>query len=386
MTSQVISSPVAAMSTPQVFSYDRWMESQGVPVYKGFFIEDCRTIEVGWWPLQERHVAFIQLEGMQGVNETRVTEVPPGATTPPFKLGFDEVVYVLQGTGLTSIWRTQDGKDKRTFEWSPHGMFVLARNYWHQFSNTRGDTPVRLLHYNFLPVAMSINPSPNYHFNNPYEEPEPATADLYGEAKAVRVVEGETDRDPFLWFGNFFPNLNLWDKLSPYQWRGAGGHHLAFQFPNCEMHGHMSVFEPRLYKKAHRHGPGVAITIPAGEGYSIMWPEGQEKVVVPWHEGSLFTPPGRWFHQHFNVGTTGARYLALSPLRQIGGRTERVINPLIDQIEYAREEPWVRQKFEEELAKKGTTSVMPEECYKDPNYQWSFKKTYAEVTATSTLS
>ena len=240
MTSQVISSPVAAHAGhSQVFSYDRWMESQGVPVYKGFFIEDTRTIEVGWWPLQERHVAFIQLEGMQGVNETRVTEVPPGETTPPFRLGLDEVVYVLKGTGLTSIWRTPDGRDKRTFEWSPHSMFVLARNYWHQFSNTRGDTPVRLLHYNFLPVAMSINPSPNYFFNNPYQEPEPVQGDLYGEAKAVRVVDGPTDKDPFLWFGNFFPNLNAWDKLSQYQWRGAGGHHLAFQFPDCEMHGHM---------------------------------------------------------------------------------------------------------------------------------------------------
>ena len=45
-------------------------------------------------------------------------------------------------------------------------MFTIPRNYWHQFSNTRGDTPVRLLHYNFMPVAMSLNASPNFFFNN----------------------------------------------------------------------------------------------------------------------------------------------------------------------------------------------------------------------------
>ena len=36
----------------------------------------------------------------------------------------------------------------------------------------------------------------------------------------------------------------------------------------------MSVFDARLYKKAHRHGPGRVIVIPVGEGYSIPNPIG----------------------------------------------------------------------------------------------------------------
>ena len=45
----------------------------------------------------------------------------------------------------------------------------------------------------------------------------------------------------------------------------------------------MSVFPSKTYKKAHRHGPGFMIVIPGGEGYSVMWREGQEdnKVVIP---------------------------------------------------------------------------------------------------------
>ena len=31
------------------FIYDRWMESQNVPIHRGYFIEDLRTIEVGPW-------------------------------------------------------------------------------------------------------------------------------------------------------------------------------------------------------------------------------------------------------------------------------------------------------------------------------------------------
>ena len=34
------------------------------------------------------------------------------------------------------------------------------------------------------------------------------------------------------------------------------------------------------------------------------------------------------------------------------------------------QDPWIRQKFEEELAKRGLTSLMPDGAYTDPDYQW----------------
>ena len=51
------------------FIYDRWMESRGVPVHRGYFIEDLRTIEVGPWAERECNAAFIQLKGQEGVSE-----------------------------------------------------------------------------------------------------------------------------------------------------------------------------------------------------------------------------------------------------------------------------------------------------------------------------
>jgi gentisate 1,2-dioxygenase len=121
----------------------------------------------------------------------------------------------------------------------------------------------------------------------------------------------------------------------------------------------------RTYKKAHRHGPGFSIVIPAGEGYSIMWEGDKEKVVIPWHEASLFVPPNRWFHQHFNVGAVPARYLALHPPPLLARMPEKVGDRARDQIEYPDEEPWIRQKFEEEMTKRELTSLMPEQAYKD---------------------
>jgi gentisate 1,2-dioxygenase len=313
---------------------------------------------------------------MQGVCEARVTEIPPGKTLPPVKLAIDEAVYVLQGRGLTTVWR-KPGAPKKTFEWQTRSLFLAPNNHFHQFSNTQGDRPVRLLHCNYLPIAMSAVQDPAFFFNNPYEAPELLAGrgeDFFAEAKAVQgQIGSESVGARAFWYGNFFPDMRAWDKLYHFKGRGAGGHVVWVQFPNSENWAHMSVFPSRTYKKAHRHGPGVIIVIPAGEGYSIMWPEGQEKVVIPWHEGSVFVPPNRWFHQHFNVGSSPGRYLALHAPRSMRNMAERVEDRARDQIEYPEEDSAVRQRFEAELKKRSLTSIMPEEAYRNRAFEWKYE-------------
>ena len=171
-----------------VYTYDAWMQSVGIPIHTGFFISDLRTLELGWWKERGCHAAFIQLMGQEGIIEARVSEIPPGESLPPFKLSVDEVVYVVEGRGLTSVWGAGDSR-RQTVEWQKHSIFLLERNRFHQFSNTRGDLPVRLLHYNYLPLAMSTIPDPAFFFNNPYDAPEVEGREFYSEAKAVPRAE-----------------------------------------------------------------------------------------------------------------------------------------------------------------------------------------------------
>ena len=352
-------------------AYDEWVDSLEVPVHTGYYVEDIRTVEVGWWPERQCSAAILKLAGQEGVTEVRVTEIPAGKTTAPVHMALDELVYVADGRGLTSI--SVGGRPSKTFEWQKHSLFLLPRNHTYELSNTQGDRPVRLLHYNSLPMAMQLLPDPEFFFRDHGADPNLLYGGggdaFYSEAK---VVKGASDvRGGAFWVGNFFPDMRAWDNLVPFKGRGAGGHVVWIRYPNAPLWNHMSVFGSRTYKKGHRHGPGTLIVIPTGEGYSYMWPEGGEKVHIPWHEASVFVPPNRWFHQHFNVSDHDDRYLAFHAPRG-GGGNERVEDRARDQIEYPDEDPIIRETFERELGKRSLTSIMPDQAYRDHNYEWEY--------------
>lgn len=364
----------SATAWERVSPYETWIESLGVPIYKGYYVEDLRSLELGRWEERDCSAAFLQLAGQEGVSGVYVTEIAPGKTLPPFRTVLDEAIYVLQGRGITTVWGEQ--RSERIFEWQSHSMFLIPGSYYWQLSNLQGNQVVRLLHCNYLPLAMSALPNPDFFFRHPLTDFSRLSAnekgDLYSEAKVEWIPDAGPSGGRNVWVGNFFPDMRAWDRLDPFKGRGAGGRVVWVGFPGSPLSAHMSVFPARSYKKAHRHGPGYVIVIPAGEGYSIMWPERGEKVLIPWHEASLFVPPNRWFHQHFNTSATSARYLAFHPPRGFSGISERVEDRTRDQIEYPDEDSMIRTRFENELAKKGLTSLMPDQAYRDRDFEWSY--------------
>jgi hypothetical protein len=356
--------------------YDRWLETLDIPIYRDYFIEDLRTLPLGPWDERECNAAMLVLAGQEGVTEARVTEIPPGASTKPLKFSLDEMVYVLEGRGLTTVWSADDTQQK-SFEWQQYSLFLLPRNHRCQLSNAQGHQVCRLLHLNALPLAMSVIPEAEHFFDNPNARPDydlfaMGAEDYYSEAK----LSNHGGTRGALWVGNFFPDLRAWDKLRPMRGRGAGGMGASLVIPHTYFRVGLPTMPVGTYKKAHWHGPGIVIVVPGGsEGFSFMWPEGEEKHLIHWSEGSAFVPPNRWWHQHFNAGGAPARYLTLHPPRHPmfgGGRRgkEAVNEP---DIEYVDEDPVIRQTFEAELAKRGVKSLMPEAAYRDRNFEWEYK-------------
>ena len=366
------SSAAVGQGWDRVAPYDQWIASLELPIHTGYFVDDVRTVELGWWEDRKCNAAILKMTGQEGVSEVRVSEVPAGKSTAPVYMTLDEIVYVADGRGLTTI--TSPTGVTKSFEWQKHSLFILPRHHTHQFSSTQGDRPARLLHYNSLPMAMALLPDPDFFFSAKFNDEKRLQGqdgeEFYSEAKVI-TSDREDARGAY-WVGNFFPDMRVWDNLIPFRGRGAGGHVVWVRYPGSPLWNHMSVFPAQSYKKAHRHGPGTLIVIPAGEGFSYMWPEGEEKVHIPWHEASVFVPPNRWFHQHFNVTGTSARYLAFHAPRGVQGNTERVTDPSRDQIEYPNEDPLVRRTFEGELAKRGLTSQMPEQAYQELSFEWAY--------------
>src|SRR5437879_2938348 len=93
-------------------AYERWIEAQGIPIHRGYHVSDLRTIELGWWKERQCNGAFIVLAGQEEVSEARVTEIPAGKTLPPLKFAMDEIVYVVDGRGLTTVWGEEGGAKK----------------------------------------------------------------------------------------------------------------------------------------------------------------------------------------------------------------------------------------------------------------------------------
>ncbi len=346
--------------------YESWIQSLGVPVHRGYYIEDLREIPVGRWDQMGCNAAFVVLEGNKDLMETRVTEISPGSTMPPLKFSLDDIIYVLSGRGLTTLWDAAGGP-RKSFEWGPHSLFFIPRNFTYRLANAQGHQPARLFHYNYLPMAMSIIPEPEYFFNNPALQPSMDRSggedhDVYSEVKFVPGMRGGRGR----WVASFFPDLMAWDKVNEGAGYGAIPT-LSYQLPNItSLRVGGRVLPSGTYKPAHYHGSGAVILIPGGEGFSLMWPvfQEQEKMIVHWREGSCFGPPNLWYHQHFNVGPAATRYLTLHPARHI--------EPDYDgsTIPYPDEDPWVRQTFEAELAKRGLNSQMPPEIYTDGAFVW----------------
>ena len=347
------------MIVEDITTHQSYIESQGIPIIRDFSIPNLKDIEVKPWERMGVSGAFVVLEGTEEVNDAYVLEIPPGGNTLLEHHMFEEIAYVLSGRGAAVIWNREAAK--RTFEWQEGSLFAIPLNAWHQFFNIHGSEEARLFIVSSAPMAMNFYRSIDFAFNDSYI----FTERFDGRENFFRT-EGEA-LPGRTWKTNFVPDVRSF-PLVEWASRGAGGISRRFDFAGANSWAHISQFPVATYKKAHRHGPGANVVIITGEGYSLLWPAGKERerVKVDWKPGSLLVPPNMFFHQHFNVGATPARYLAIHKPK-LAAYQPRTYVSVIDrdikkgggQIEYADEDPAIRALFMSELAKRGVEMRMP---------------------------
>lgn len=336
-------------------TYQRWVESEGIPIIRDFYIQDIRKVPLKPWERKGGLGVYLNLIGTGEANDAYICEIPPGKSLKPQRHLFEEMIYVVQGRGATAVWL--EGKKKQTFEWQPGSLFSPPLNSWHQHFNGSGSEPVRYLAVTSAPVVINLFHNPDFIFRNSFEFTDRFSGeDDYFSGKG-KSYPGR------VWDTNFVPDVKAM-ALQEWRERGAGGKNVMLELAENSMAAHISEFPVGTYKKAHRHGPGAHVVILGGKGYSLLWPEGSPIQRYDWQEGSVIVPPENWFHQHFNNGSSPARYLALRwgskkfrGLRKAYGVDESIKSGG-DQIEYEDEEPKIHQEFEASLAKAGVSCRM----------------------------
>jgi quercetin dioxygenase-like cupin family protein len=340
------------------YFYQEWLSSQGIPVIESYFVEDVYSLELEPWESKGGKGAMLNLVGTGESNDAYVCEIAPGKNLKPERHMYEELIYILRGSGATTVWT--DGSSKQTFEWQEGSLFAPPLNAWHEMHNGQGNAPARFLAVTCAPLVMNLYHNLEFVFDNPF-----VFRDRY-KADAEYFSGKGTMHMGRVWESNFIADVQGF-KLLEWKERGGGGKTVHFELSENTMAAHSSEFEVGSYKKAHRHGPGAHVLILTGRGFSLMWPEGEKKMRCDWKPGSIIVPPEMWWHQHFNSGNTPARYLALRwdsrkhyfPLSQ----TEDMMKDSRDggnQIEYEAEDPEIRGIFEQELSRAGAQSRMGE--------------------------
>jgi len=338
-------------------AFEQWVDFEGVPMIRDFFIPDLHAVEVRSWDRLGAEGCWVVLGAPEDQLSMAayVCEIRPGQSTKPQRHLFEEIVFILEGSGATAVWN--EGEKRLTFEWKRGSLFSPPLNEWHQHFNGSGSEVVRYVALTNAPAVFNMFHSYEFIMANPFRFRERFDGDSQYFSGKGKTHPGD------VWESNFIPDI-VDVPFFEFSLKGPGMKHVELELSSNTLSAHISESPVGVYKKAHRHGPGANIIILAGRGYTLMWREGEPWKRFDWGPGSMTSPPNRWFHQHFNLGRQPIRQLALKGWGQkypIGGWEQMFKSTEAggDMIEFEDEDPALRAMYIEELKKEGLELNMP---------------------------
>lgn len=289
--------------------YEDWVAREGLDLIRGYVVDNVYTVPLRPWGRTGCGSAVhIQLEGTGDLNGAYVCEIPPGKQLDPQRHLYEEIVYILTGRGSTSVW--YDGQARRSFEWQRGSMFAVPLNAWYQHFNVSGAEPARFLAVTTAPITLNLIRDDDFIFNNPAAFPRIYDSREDYFAPRIRQEAYDVWDEPSeITFTNFVPDvLGIPFHKSG---RAVGARTITWEVGEGVLGNHVLELPGGAFTNVHRHGPGAHVLWLQGEGYSLMWAEGGEKVKADWGPGTMLVPPSWWWHQHAVVSPGPALHLAL---------------------------------------------------------------------------
>ncbi len=350
--------------------YLEWCSHEGIPIAEGIAL-DLFEVPVGDWARAGAKGAIVNFKGRGDFCNMFVLELPAGGSTVTRQHLFEQVFFVLDGRGSTQV-EMGDGT-RRSFEWGPRSFFAVPLNAKHRHFNGSGSQRARLISTSNFPLMINTFHCEEFVFGGTdfsFQDRFGKEEHYAGEGDLYLIRPGNN-----IWETNFVPDMAELE-LTDYSDRGPGSSNIKFILADGLMYAHMSEIAPATYKKGHRHMQGVHVLTLTGDGYSLLWYEGQTDFErIDWKYGTVFPPLENQFHQHFVTSREPSRYIAttIGSLRYPWTEQQRRFNfaekgqkkhgstrSIKDgggQIEYEDQDPRIHQIWLEEMRKNGVTPM-----------------------------
>lgn len=373
--------------------YERWMEEQEIPVFRGIGVHDTRDLELGQWRRRNARGCLLDLHGLEGVKGMYVLEIPSGGMTTPEKHVYDEFFIVIEGHGSTEV-RDGNGRE-HLFEWQPGSLFTIPINSTYRLVNATSER-VLVIAANNAPPVMNIFQSHSFVFDNDwtFDERYAMTDDFF---KAKWELETDPVRGRAAIRSNVFPDV-VGCELPLDNQRAPGYRRIQPRFhgfiADSGTGGFVAQYPSGRYSKGHYHSSGAVLVCLRGRGYTFSWQtslgptpwrdgHGAQVNMVEYVPGGLVAAApggGNWFHQHFGIAPDPLRVANFwgGPngrwsVPDEGGEGDEVkagnifgIREGGHTILYHEEDPYIRKYYEERLRGEGLAMTMPTSAFEGP--------------------
>ena len=271
-------------------AYEVFQEKEGIPSVDGFFVEDLMDVEVKPWARMGVLGSYFNL-GEQQENDAYICEIPAGSETEPQHHIFETLVYIHKGRGATTVWF--EGDAKQTFEWSAGAIFAIPLNVSYQHFNVSNE-PVRFFAGTNAPHVINLFHNEDFIFRNPFQFRDRFRPDreFFNENKNLTIRS---------WESNLVPDVNEF-PFDEYPMKGKGVKIMRFGLAGTTYGCHVQEFPAGSRSTFHRHGPGAIVCVTQGEGFAMVWRDGEERIRFEIKSGSIYSPGDLMYHGHFNTG------------------------------------------------------------------------------------